>query len=118
MDKKYKMIVPKYLTLFRIIVIPFILLTSILKWYIPSIIFIVLGILTSIFDHILNQTWKVGSKSRTKLDLIANKIFYIGISLFLAFHYPLFFLAILLEILLSGINIYFYSKKIELYAIS
>ena len=111
MDNKYKMMIPKYLTIFRIIVVPLILLTSILKWYIPSIIFIILGILTNILDHVLNQTWKVGSKSRTKLDLIANKIFYIGISLFLAFHYHLFFLVLLLEILLSGINIYFYSKK-------
>lgn len=111
MDNKYKMMIPKYLTLFRIIVVPVILLTSILKWYIPSMIFIILGILTNILDHILNQTWKVGSKSRTKLDLIANKIFYVGISLFLAFHYHLFFLVFLLEMLLSGINIYFYNKK-------
>ena len=111
MDNKYKIIIPKYLSIFRILVIPFILITSILKWYIPAIILIIIGILTNIFDHILNQDWKVNSKSRTKLDLVANKIFYIGITLFLAFHYHLFFLVLGLEIILSGINTYFYREK-------
>lgn len=111
MDKKYKILIPKYLTLFRIFITPIILILSILKLNIPLAIIVILTFISTILDNILNKLWQVNSKSRVKLDLLANKVFILGIVGSLMFKYHILIIVFVLEIIISIINIYFYSKK-------
>lgn len=114
MDKNYKIIIPKYLTLFRIIITPIILFLGIMKWYIPLIVVTILGFLTNILDNILNKIWKVNSKSRIKLDLFANKVLLLSITGYLMFKYHILIIIFVLDLLISIINIYFYNKTHKL----
>lgn len=111
MDKKYKIMIPKYLTLFRVIITPIILFLGIMKWYIAVIIIAVIAFLTGILDNILNNIWKVNSKSRIKLDLFANKVLLLGITGSLMFKYHILIITFILDLIISVINIYFYNKK-------
>lgn len=114
MDKKYKIIIPKYLTLFRFIVAPVVLLLGIMKWYIPLIILVILAFLSNLIDNILNRVWRVNSKSRIKLDLVANKSLILVIVGWLMVQYPILITVFVLECILSIMNIYFYNKTRKL----
>lgn len=114
MDKKYKILIPKYLTLFRFIVAPVVLLLSIMKWYIPLIILVILAFLSNLIDNILNRVWRVNSKSRIKLDLVANKSLILVIVGWLMVQYPILITVFVLECILSIMNIYFYNKTRKL----
>lgn len=114
MDKKYKIIIPKYLTLFRFIVEPVVLFLGIMKWYIPLIILVILAFLSNLIDNILNRVWRVNSKSRIKLDLVANKSLILVIVGWLMVQYPILITVFVLECILSIMNIYFYNKTRKL----
>lgn len=116
MDNKYKMMIPKYLTLSRIVMTPIIIFLGIMKWYIALIIVTVLAFLTNALDHTLNQKWHVNSKSRIKLDLFANKTLLLGITSWLMFQYHNLIVIFVLELLLIIINLFFFNKtnKIEI----
>lgn len=111
MDKKLQILIPKYLTLFRIFIIPIILFFYIINWYIPLIIVVIMTIISTILDNLLNKVWQVNSKSRVKLDLLANKAFIFTIIGCLMFKYHILIIIFILEIISSIINIYFYNKK-------
>ena len=69
MDKKYKILIPKYLTYSRMIGTVLIILFGIMKFNLLMLIFTILISLTSIADTVLNKIWKVTSNKRTKIDL-------------------------------------------------
>lgn len=116
MDKKYKLLLPKYLSFSRIMITPIIILLGIFKLNLLCIILTVLFASTSILDTLLSKLWKTVSNKRTKLDLLANKIFIIGIIASMMFNYNILIIILILEILISLINIFFYNKtnKIEI----
>ena len=87
MDKKYKILIPKYLTYSRMIGTVLIILFGIMKFNLLMLIFTILISLTSIADTVLNKIWKVTSNKRTKIDLLADKIFVLGITCYLMFKY-------------------------------
>ena len=118
MDKDYKILIPKYLTYARIIFTPIIILLGIMKLNLLMLIFTILVSLTSIGDTILNKLWKVNSKSRTKLDLFADKIFVLGITCYLMFKNHILIIIFILELIISIINIYFFYNKKKIHVIN
>lgn len=118
MDKKYKILIPKYLTYSRMIGTVLIILFGIMKFNLLMLIFTILISLTSIADTVLNKIWKVTSNKRTKIDLLADKIFVLGITCYLMFKYHILIYIFILEIIISIINIYFYYKKNKLHVIN
>lgn len=118
MDKKYKILIPKYLTYSRIIFTPVIILLGIIKLDLLMLIFAILISLTSIGDTVLNRIWKVSSNKRTKLDLLADKIFVLGINGYFMFKYKILIITFILELIISIINIYFFYKKNKIHVIS
>lgn len=118
MDKKYKILIPKYLTYSRMIGTILIILFGIMKFDLLMLIFTILISLTSIADTVLNKVWKVSSNKRTKLDLLADKIFVLGITCYLMFRYPILIIIFILELIISIINIYFFYKKNKIHVIN
>lgn len=118
MDKKYKIIIPKYLTYSRMIGTIAIILLGIMKLNVLMLVVTILISLTSIADTVLNRVWKVGSNKRTKLDLIADKIFVLGITGYLMFKYNILIIIFILELIISIINIYHVYKKNKIHVIN
>lgn len=118
MDKKYKVIIPKYLTYSRMIGTIAIILLGIMKLNVLMLVVTILISLTSIADTVLNRVWKVGSNKRTKLDLIADKIFVLGITGYLMFKYNILIIIFILELIISIINIYHVYKKNKIHVIN
>lgn len=118
MDKNYKILIPKYLTYSRIIFTPIIILLGIMKLNILMFIFTLLTSLTSIGDTILNKLWRVNSNKRTKLDLLADKIFVLGINGYFMFKYKILIITFMLEVIISIINIYFFYKKNKVHIVN
>ena len=118
MDKKYKILIPKYLTYSRMIGTIAIILLGIMKLNVLMLVVTILISLTSIADTVLNRVWKVGSNKRTKLDLIADKIFVLGITGYLMFKYNILIIIFILELIISIINIYHVYKKNKIHVIN
>ena len=118
MDKNYKILIPKYLTYSRIIFTPIIILLGIMKLNILMFIFTLIISLTSIGDTVLNKLWKVNSNKRTKLDLLADKIFVLGINGYFMFKYKILIITFMLEVIISIINIYFFYKKNKVHIVN
>lgn len=74
--KKYQANIPNYLTMFRVVLIPFLILSFYLEngtKYVSSGIFIIASI-TDYFDGYLSRRWQVQSKLGELMDPIADKL--------------------------------------------
>lgn len=112
---KNKELILRFLTYFRIVCTPVILLFGIFNLNLLMLISIIFFGLTIIISIILNNIWKISSNIMNKLNLLADKIFVLGISIFLLFKYNIFICILILELFISIINIYFYYKKHKMY---
>jgi len=108
MDKSYKMLIPNYLTLTRIILTPFIIIFGLLHFIWVVAVLAGVAAITDFFDGYLARKWNAVSKKGAKLDAIADKIFAIGLIISLISSYKLFTSVLLLEIILGLVNLYFY----------
>lgn len=113
MPYKIKKIIPKYLTMFRLLISPIIIILGFLKKY--KIVFIlgVLGIISDIFDNIIALKFNTESNKRKKLDILSTKIFIISFFISLIrkslLYIPLFILELTICIII--LLIFNYAKK-------
>ena len=100
--------IPNLLTLTRIVFTPIIIILGLLNKTNLVIILAVICALTDTFDGKLARKWNTVSEKGAKLDAVADKVFGIGLLLSLiTFKSQLLFLLIL-EIIISISNLYYY----------
>lgn len=102
--------IPDYITLFRFVLAPIIIVLGFTKHFLPIIILILLAALTDFLDGYLAKKWLVQSKKGQKLDVAINKVFIISILFSLAFKFPILLIPFLLEIVIGCSNLYYYTK--------
>lgn len=102
--------IPNYLTLFRLILAPIIIILGITNHFVLLIVLIILASLTDFFDGYLARKWLVQSIKGAKLDSFVDKIFTTSIILSLSFRFPLLLIVLILEIIIALSNLYYYHK--------
>lgn len=103
--------IPNYLSLFRLILAPIIIILGITKHFLPIMILIIMAALTDFLDGYLAKKWLVQSKKGMKLDIIIGKIFIISLLLSLSFQFHLLIIPLLLELIIAFSNLYYFSKN-------
>ena len=105
-----KNMIPNLLTFIRMCLVPIMIIFQIFKLYKITIVLAILGALTDLFDGMLARKWNVVSEKGKKLDELADKVFSIGLLICLIFTHKNILLVLLLEILIGGLNYYYYTK--------
>ena len=104
--------IPNFITTIRILLVPFIIYYFFKNIKI-SIILYIIGSLTDALDGYLSRKWNVVSNLGKTLDTIADKLFSISALLLLFFSEKLIIITIILELIISAINIYKKYKKLN-----
>lgn len=105
-----KNMIPNLLTFIRMCLVPIMIIFQIFKLYKITIILAIIGALTDLFDGMLARKWNVVSEKGKKLDELADKVFSIGLLICLIFTHKNIILLLILEILIGGLNYYYYTK--------
>ena len=110
MNPKLKVLIPNILTLTKLVCIPFIIIFSILKLNIVSLIFLFVAIISNILDHVMAKKWNTETNIGTKMDYISNEIFLVVLLLFLTTRFYVFSLMLIIECLIVMIDLIAYYK--------
>lgn len=114
MDKNYKLLIPKYLILLRIILCFILIVFKLLKLNIIFLIIMLFIIIAQLIGNYLTTLWKTSSKKTTLLELCTSKsLVLILISCFML-NYHILIIAFVLEIIMNIINFSFYYKTNKL----
>ena len=105
-----KVLIPNALTLLRIILTPIIIILGTTNHYNTAIILIIIACITDLFDGKLARKWNTVTVIGAKMDMIADKVFAVGLVACLIRKFNLFIPIIILEILISIVNLYSYYK--------
>ena len=105
-----KSMIPNLLTLIRICLVPLMIILSIFKLYKIAIFFVIVAALTDLVDGKLARYWHVTSIKGAKLDDIADKVFSIGLLLYLSSKHKMVIPMLILDILLATTNLYYHKK--------
>ncbi len=108
---KIKLLIPNILTMFRLIITPFIVILGLLGHFKIVIILIIIAALTDLFDGKLARYLNVVSDFGAKLDTVSDKVFAIALSLAVIKTNQLMIVIAILEIITAIMNIYFYKKN-------
>lgn len=106
----YKKYIPNILSSLRIIAVPILILLGYFELYVPVIIIAICCSLTDFIDGRLARKWQVTSDIGAKLDALADKLLALGLLLVLIFRIPVYLYVLLLEFLISLVNLYNYFK--------
>lgn len=109
--KNYKEVIPNILTGSRIVFTPIIIILGFLGKYHLVVILAIICALTDLFDGKLARKWNAISTKGAKLDAVADKVFCIGLILCLVHKIKLLFIPLVLEILISGSNLFYYYTR-------
>ncbi len=107
---KIKVVIPNILTILRIILTPIIIVLGTTNHYNTAIILIIIACITDLFDGKLARKWNTVTEIGAKLDVVADKIFAVGLIACLLKKFNLFIPIIILEIFISIVNLYSYFK--------
>lgn len=105
-----KKMIPNLLTFIRICLVPIMVLFQALKLYKITIVLVIIGALTDLFDGMLARKWNAVSEKGKKLDEIADKVFSIGLLICLIFKYKVAIILLVLEVMIGLFNFYYYKK--------
>ena len=100
--KKY---IPNTLTISRIILTPVIMATFISNNLLLTLILTIYSLTTDLLDGYLSRKWRVTSKIGALLDQIADKVLGFCTLIISIKYVPILFLNLILECVISGINI-------------
>ena len=105
MNNKFKKIIVNSLTFSRII--GTVLMPFLYTWFNSFTFLVIIGLLllTDFFDGLLAKIWGVSTIFGSLLDMLADKLLALGILVILGIMYPLMFIPLIFEILITIINI-------------
>lgn len=106
--KKIKAFIPNFLTSLRVINTPIIIIFFILKKYDIALIVSILTAITDCFDGFLARKFNTVSEFGKKLDAFSDKIFAGGLLICLAIKFYILWICVLLELIISIINLIAY----------
>lgn len=107
---KYKKQIPNILTGFRLVIAPIILIFGFFGNVKIVLALTILGELTDLFDGYLARKWKVVSQFGAKLDAVSDKVFASSLLLSLTKKAPILLILVIFELIISGMNLYYYKK--------
>ncbi len=102
--------IPNILTSIRIISIPFIVTLFTLDRIDLAIIIAFFTAITDCFDGYIARKFNVQSEFGAKLDAVSDKFFAIGLLITLSIKFPILLISLILEIIISMINLYLHFK--------
>lgn len=106
--KKY---LPNILTASRILFTPIVIFLGITNHYKILIAVAIVIAFTDFLDGYLARKWDVVSELGARLDVIGDKMLAIGLLIILIIKNQAFFYVLVLECLISVLNLYFYFRK-------
>ena len=106
--KKY---LPNILTASRILFTPIVIFLGITNHYKILIAVAIVIAFTDFLDGYLARKWDVVSELGARLDVIGDKMLAIGLLIILIIKNQAFFYVLILECLISVLNLYFYFRK-------
>jgi CDP-diacylglycerol--glycerol-3-phosphate 3-phosphatidyltransferase len=110
MNAKTKVMIPNILTASRLVLTPIIIILGNLKLYTLTIILIIIGAITDLFDGKLARKFNTVTEFGAKLDAVSDKVFAIGLIACLISKFKLFIVLLIFEILIGLFNLYAYKK--------
>ena len=108
---KLKIFIPNFLTALRVINTPLIIAYFVSNKYDIALIIAILTAITDCFDGFLARKFNTSSEFGKKLDAFSDKIFAGGLLLCLSIKFNILIICVLLEIIISIINIISYKKS-------
>lgn len=102
--------IPNILTLIRIINIPFIVIFFTFNKIELAIIIAIITAITDYLDGFIARKFNATSELGAKLDAVSDKFFAIGLLITLSIKYPILLISLILEIIISIINLCLYYK--------
>ena len=109
--KKLQKYIPNILTASRIVFTPLVIYLGLSNQYIPLIIVAIIIAFTDFLDGFLARRWQVVSELGARLDVIGDKMLAIGLLIILILKNPAFFYVLILECVISVLNLYYYFRK-------
>lgn len=111
--KDLKKNIPNILTFTRLLLTPVIIIFGLMDKLKIAITLAIISALTDMVDGKLARKWKVESSFGAKLDIIADKVFFLGLILSFINKIPCLTLPVILETIIgiSGIFYFFHCKK-------
>ena len=106
MDKNYKIMIPKLITYFRLLLIPIIIVLTYFNLYIPSLVLIIVGFISDYIDNPLAKKWNTDTLSDTKIDIIISKVYEVLLLLVTKMY-----IILIIDIIFILINLAFYYKN-------
>ncbi len=100
---------PNILTCMRIICVPFILYLFVNNHVWWTIFLIVLIAATDFLDGFLARKLNAQSELGARLDAVCDKVFSVGLLLTIATKFTFLFINLIIEIIITVINLYFFS---------
>lgn len=110
MKKEYKQMIPNILTIIRIILTPIMILLSFLGHLKIVIVLAIIAALTDMIDGKLARYWCVTSLKGAKLDVVADKVFAIGLIACLLPKNKTMLPLLILEAIIALTNLFYHYK--------
>ena len=107
-SKKY---IPNILTASRLVFTPIVIFLGLTNHYKILIAVAMIIAFTDFLDGYLARKWGVVSELGARLDVIGDKMLAIGLLLILIIKNHAFFYVLILECIISVLNLYFYFRK-------
>lgn len=107
---KFKKMLPNFLTGFRLIIAPIIIILGLLGKVEIVLILTVLACLTDLFDGFFARKWDVATQFGAKLDAVSDKVFAASLLISLTKETASLWFLVILEILIAILNLYIYAK--------
>lgn len=109
--EKYKKYIPNILTASRLIFTPIVIFLGLTNHYKTLIFVAIIIAFTDFLDGRLARKWNVVSELGARLDVIGDKMLAIGLLIILIIKNHAFFYVLVLECVISVLNLYFYFRK-------
>ena len=103
--------IPNILSIIRILLIPFILISVIYDKFFLAILLIIIASITDFLDGRIARKYNATSDLGAKLDIVADKLFAGVLMISILLNYFLFVICLIGEILITIINLYSYFKN-------
>lgn len=108
--ENFKKMIPNILTLSRIVFTPIIIILGLFDKTNWVIVLAIICALTDLIDGKLARKWNVVSEKGAKLDVVADKVFAIGLIACLIRKFNILIFPLILEIIISLTNLYYFKK--------
>lgn len=111
MKSKMKVYIPNILCLIRLVFTPIIIILCATKNYKIGLVLVILAAISDLFDGFLARKWNTVTSNGAKLDALCDKVFGIGLTIYLITKFKCFIPIVIFESIIGIFNLYVYFKN-------